>query len=222
MTNRPKFAIGVAQPYLAAQVEKKLLGGKFIRLSRLLTTGGFLFETGAVLGLAFHDCIDKFVVAYSCDDPNQRSGLPFIQEEGNRIAAVADRVSTINELFITYAMLQDDPSQQKSSWSEWLVARGNEKIPLEPAGALSMMFGSRGVGFALRAPDRFQELYVSSYANQDRRSWAEAYKHGAVNTPEPPEFVPLSERQEDAVAEFADFCRQFYPELLTPLGLTAR
>jgi len=30
----------------------------------------------------------------------------------------------------------------------------------------------------------------------------------------------LSERQEDVVAEFADFCRQFYPELLPPLGLT--
>lgn len=219
---RPKFAAEIAKHYLRPQIKKKLLGGQYIRGGPLLSTGAFLFETGAVFGLAFSDCIDSFVIAYSCNDPNEPSGLPFIQGEGKQIAAISDRVGSITELFMTYAMLQDGPSRRESSWSEWLMAGANEKVPLEAAGVLGMMFGARGVGFALHAPQRFQELYVSSYANHDRDSWAEAYKYGAVDTPEPPEFVPLSVRQDEAVAEFATFCAQFYPELVAPLGLAKR
>jgi hypothetical protein len=218
MATRPTFASLSAKHFLDPQVEKRLFGGKFVRLGPLLSVGVFLFQNGAVLGHAFRGCFDVFVVPFSAE-PNRPEAVEWIRHKGHTVAAAAETASTINELVMINEMWKDDLTRPPSAWSEWFMARRDKRVAAEFAMQVGMLYGIVGAGFGAEFPKHLEELYANSYGKLDPDTWHEAHKYGAVDTPEPPQYVPFQERQQEAVAEFAEFCTQFYPEVLVPLGL---
>ena len=221
MTGQPKFAELVAAESLLPQVEKGLLRGKFIKRGRLLSVGGFLFESGAILGHAFRHRFDVFVTPYY-SEPGRPEAIEFAREEGRRVADLAPEASTLVELFMISEMRKDDRTRSADTWSQWLASRAQEKLQVDYAIELGTMYQTLGAGYATQLPERLEDLYRKSYSEIDQGDWHKAFELGVVSSPTPPEYVPLEEREQEAVDSFAEFCGKFYPDLLLSLGLEAR
>lgn len=214
--SRPRFAETFSRYYVGQFVEKRLLGGKFVLLSRLLTAGGFLFENGAVLGRAFRDRFADFAVPFAAL-PGRSAAIEFVLEQGRLMTDVSVVANTVQELFFMHEMHENAPSLPLSGWAMWHLGSARKKVDEDFALKMGLVYGLRGAGFGAQWPDEVERLYVGSYANVDAELWSEAHAAGLGIPPEPDEYVPIGEREREAVEGFAEFCREFWPEYLAPL-----
>lgn len=221
MSDAPKFATLLAAHYIERYIEKPLIGARFIRLSRLLTVGGFLFENGAVLGRAFRDRFDSFLVPF-LTQAGRPEAAEWVIQQGESVGVVAPVANTVNELFMIHEMRISDPSLPPQDWSRWFMGSGKQKLNLDFALQMGGLYGARGAGFGAQFPDRFEELYNNSYGNIDPNEWREAHEAGLAIPVEPDKFVPLHEREQEAVSGFAEFCESLYPEYASGLGIRSR
>jgi len=222
MEKRPKFAHAMAQEFLTGAVQKRRLTKKFIRLGPLLRTSGFLFESNAILGRSFRDRAESFALPFFAkDDTELGDATDFMRSLGRKIAETAPHASTIWQVVIMRAMADQgvQPLSIPLAQTQWLLSRSHERQPLDDALTVGVLFAIRGAGFGMEFPKRLEELYSRSYAKGDPELWNSAFKYGVVDGPEQPEPVPIEEREQAHRADFAEFCSQFYPELLGPLGL---
>ena len=216
---RACFAYDLAGQFLGMQVEKKLFGRKFIRLSRLVFTGAFLFQTGALLGHAFRNSAELFATAYSPDGKDDPArAVTSMRRLGREIAEAAPHAATMLDLFMADAMaMSRKPSD--IHWSMLLPFLSEYRAPVDEALAIGMIDAVSGAGFGMEFPEHTERLVTASYEISDKESWREAFKHGVVGSAEPPEQRTFEEYEDDARASFAEFCAEHYPELLKPLAL---
>src|ERR1700694_1027136 len=121
---RPRFVYALAQQFLSPQIKRKgLLGRKVVPFGPLLSVGGFLFETGAMLGHAFRDRLDAFVVPFSAQEDGP-DAADFLRSQGASVARALQSATTINELFMMHEMLVAEPRRPSNEWAQWLVAHG--------------------------------------------------------------------------------------------------
>lgn len=208
---RPTFAATLAHHFVATRVEKKLFGGKFVRAGPLLTTGVWLFETGGVLGRQFAQCGAEFIVPFA--------GSFDLRSIGRDVAKAAPAGGTIFEVFITHAMRVVGAEPSSTTWQEWLVHWANERLPADDAVQMGMFYAIAGAALGYEFADDFEQMYHRTYAESDPDAWREMFAYGTVDSPQQPEYPSFEERAEDAIAEFAEFCRKHYPETLAPLGI---
>ncbi len=215
-----RFNTALVAEYLGRMVEKKFLGGKFVRVGPMLTVGVFLFEMGAILGYAFRDRLQVFALPFAAKDDGPDAVERMSALGKKAYAASRPEAKTLNELVMVWQMRQEDASLPHEHWPQWFMAQGNEKLDVEVAFQTSVMFGVAGAGFGAEFPDAFEALYAKSYASDDPETWREAHKYGVVDTAEQPELVPLGDRVTEAKEGFAEFCQEYFPQLMEPLGLT--
>ncbi|MDO8616541.1 MAG: hypothetical protein Q7T33_12535 [Dehalococcoidia bacterium] len=219
MSKWQTYASMLTVQHLRPQVEKRLLGAKFVRVGPLITVGAFLFETGAILGHAFRDRLDVFAEPFGSEPGKGANVCAFMRKEGRALGDLAKTANTLHALVMMHEMRTADPTRPPSQWMEWFLASSTERAPLDFALAMGVVHGCRGAGFAAEFPNRLEELYKNSYSNQNPHAWREAFKYGVVDTSEPPKFIPFEEREQEAVAQFTEFCKEFHPGFLEPLGL---
>lgn len=221
MEAQSKFTWMLAKHYLGMQVETKGLISrrKFVRLGPLISVGGFLFETGAVLGRAMHDRLLTFIYPYCSETPDNAQLVDFMRREGQKMATRGEGASTITELVGISEMRKMDPTLPVEQWSTWWLANADSELTVDFAGQMGLMFALNGAGFGAEFPGRFEELYINSYGRIDREMWQEGAAAGLNIPAEPPEFVPLGTRTENDLAIFADYCAEFYPDYVPKLGL---
>ena len=220
-TQDMRFNTALVAEYLGRMVEKRFLGGKFVRVGPMLTVGVFLFEMGAILGYAFRDRVDAFALPFFAKD-DRPDAVEYMRDLGrNARAATLAEAKTLNELVMVWGMRQEDASLPHEHWPQWFMARSNEKLDVEEAFETSLVFGVAGAGFGAEFPDAFEALYANSYTPDDPETWREAHKYGVVDTAEQPELVPLEDRVREAREGFAEFCQEYFPQLIEPLGLSA-
>jgi hypothetical protein len=216
--NRPRFLGLLTTHFMGMQAEKKLLGREFVRNGPMLTVGSFLFETGAILGGAFKDRLYTFLIPF-CAKPSHNMLDEFLPGNAKRIAASRKGVETINELFMVSEMRRQQPGALASAWSTWMLGQSDKRMSPQEARAMAAMCGTWGAGYGAYYTQEFADLYLASYGSIDLESWHRLYKAGVGTEPEPPPFVPLEDRQKEAVTEFSDFVREHYPELVSELSI---
>ena len=223
MEAQSKFASMLGNHHLKRQVERKglLSRREFVRFGPLLTVGGFLFETGAVLGRAMRDRLVTFAYPFCGTEPDYEPLADFIREAGRNVASRGSDASAVHELAVISEMLELDSTRRADEWATWMMEKGDQEISLEMASERCVLFGIRGVGFGAEFPERFEQLYVDTYthSDSDRERWKEASEHGLEIPSEPDQFVPLETRTQTDLAMFAEYCAEFYPDYVAKLGL---
>jgi hypothetical protein len=196
---RACFAYDLAGQFLGMQVEKKLFGRKFIRVSRLVFTGAFLFQTGALLGHAFRNSAELFATAYSPDGKDDPvKAVASMRSLGREFGEAAPHSATMLDLF----MMGKKPSN--IHWSMLLPLLSKYRVPVDEALAIGMIDAVSGAGFGMEFPEHTERLVTASYEISDKESWREAFKHGVVGSAEPPEQRTFEEYEDDARASFAE------------------
>ena len=216
-----KFTLALAQHYMGMQVETKGLISKrkFVRIGPLISTGTFLFETGAVLGRAMRDRLATFAYPFCGTTPENSELAGFIRSQGQAIASAAPEASTIHELIFISEMRKADPSLPAEQWNAWLLANGDAEVAEELVVGMSLMFQSSGAGFGAEFPEKFEEMFANTYKVDDPELWREAAVAGLDVPSEPPDFVSLEERTKTDLGMFAEYCAEFYPDYVGKLGL---
>lgn len=217
MDSRPKYATAAAEELLRPQIKRRwLVGPKFIYFDQLLDVGYALFTMGAILGRAFRSCFDIFAVPYTAQ-PDSSEAVQRIRSQGVSLALVGQYAKTANELFTMLAMSLDDPTREPDTWPEWLMTHAQVKVPARFGLKMGVMFGVRGAAFGSQFPERFAELYFNPFAKLDSATRQTVYEAGlGVHT-------TLDEVQQASyISDFADFCAQFYPELVTQLTVVGK
>lgn len=77
---------------------------------------------------------------------------------------------------------------------------------------------SGGIGFGATRPDNFQAMWQRSYEEIDTQAWSEAVQAG-LNIPATPSRLPLSQAIQPVLAETAQYAREHFPDLVSPLNL---
>jgi len=221
MERQSKFTFMMALHFLGMQVEKRglLSRRKVVRMGPLISVGGFLFETGAVLGRVMRDQLPTFVYPFCSETPDNVALADLMRRKGREVASRGEGASTISELVTISEMRKVDATLPADQWAMWMLANGNGELAVEFAGQMGIMFMVDGAGFGAEFPDRFEQLYFNTYAKVDRDAWNEMREHGLDIPAEPDEFVPLEVRTENDLAIFADYCAEFYPDYVAKLGL---
>lgn len=216
-----KFARMLARHYLKRQIETKgmISRRKIIRFGPLISAGGFLFESGAVLGRAMRTKLEAFAYPFCGEEPDSQELAEYLREEGREIAKLSGDATTVQVLVLVTQMRRSDPGASLDNLGAWMLERGNREVELEQAMQKGYTFGVEGVGFGATFPERFEELYKNSYGKDDLGTRQRAVKAGLDIPPEPPEFVPLDARTEDDLTMFAEYCAEFYPDLVAKLEL---
>ena len=221
MEPQSKFGSFMAHLYLGKQIETKgfISRRKIIRIGPLITTAGFLFETGAVLGRAMRDRLEILAYPFSGTEPDAHELAEVMRNEGREIAKMGNGATTVQEFTLITMMRQSQPTASLDDMGAWMLAHGNKEVSLEQAMESTLMLEIDGVCFGSEFPDRFEELYINSYGRPDPERW-QFWVQAGLNIPdEPPEFVPLDVRTEQDLTLFANYCAEFYPDYVTKLGL---
>jgi hypothetical protein len=93
-----------------------------------------------------------------------------------------------------------------------------EKFPLKGMiDRVIKMQGLEGIGFGSSFPDLTEKMVRNLYEHFDMNKWSEARAHG-LNIPEKPRKISFEEREEEVLTEVANYTREYFPELVEPLG----
>lgn len=216
-----KFTMMLSGLYIGRQVETKGIFSKrkFVRLGPLITTGAFLFETGAVLGRAMRDRLPTFAYPFCSATPENVELADFMRRQGQAVASAAPEATTIFELIVISEMRKAEPNRSGEQWNEWFFANGDSELTVDFAGQMGALFQSGGAGYGAEFPEKFEQLFASSYKVDDPELWREAAKAGLDVPPEPPDFDTLETRTKNDLAMFAEYCAEFYPDYVKKLGL---
>jgi hypothetical protein len=171
-----------------------------------------------MLGHALRDRLDTFVVPFSAEE-GRPEAVDFLRSQGASVARVLQSATTINELFIMHEMLVAEPGRPSNEWAQWLMAQGDEAVPVDFAAQMTPVFGARGAGFGALFPGDLERLYAGSYGNVDVAAWKQGHAAGLDIPAEPPHFPSFVTKRQETVEGFKDFCAQIFPELLQPLRL---
>lgn len=190
--SRPRFAEMLTAEFMGRQVEKRLMGKSFVRVAPMLSVCAFLFEQGAVLGSAYRDRLQTFIVPFCSAVDNDLSSL--LANEAQRLASVVSEVESAHQLCVVDAMRKENPSASTDQWASWLLSKAEERTTPEEAFRLGVIHAVMGAGFGAHYSEQYRALYDATY----------------------PEY-PFEQRLAEANSDFADLCRAYFPEVMNDL-----
>jgi hypothetical protein len=231
----PTLAEEIMLPVIQPLIKKPLFGKQQLPLAAFLSVGGYLFETGAMLGWAYRDRQLAFVrVIALSETPDQRVRLMrlkakervaewksledsfylFIYEtelsrRGYPIEMMASKnISSIedNERFM----------ENMKRVSKWVK---EQSLDLHTAWTELHYLFYEGIGYGFEFPEetqrRWKAVYEKPKTPDDLISWRDAYKYGVVTTPEPPPIQMWDERVSELKDALRGYIMEFKPELNT-------
>jgi hypothetical protein len=219
--------ISIIQPL----IKKPLFGKQKLPLKAFLAVGGFLFETGAVLGWAYRDRQLAFVrVIALLETPDQRVRLMRLKAK-ERVA----EWESLNDSFYLFvyetelARRGHPISMMASENDDWERYKENmrrvsgwvkeQSLDLHTAWTELHYIFHEGIGYGFEFPEetqrRWKAVYEKPKTPDDLISWRDAYKYGVVTTPEPPPIQTWDERVSELKDVFRGYITEFKPELTT-------
>jgi hypothetical protein len=191
-TRRPTFAEALTAHFMGMQVEKKLLGKKFVRGAQMLSVCAFLFEQGAVLGSACRDRFQTFLVPFWPDIDTEIRTL--LEQEAQRLVSLIHEMKSLHQLCVVDVMRGENPEASADLWAEWLLTKVDVRFAPEEAFRRGNIFAAVGAGFGAYYPAEFEALYAASYPS-----------------------YPIEQRRAEVNVDFREFCSAYYPGLLNDL-----
>jgi hypothetical protein len=73
-----------------------------------------------------------------------------------------------------------------------------------------------GIGFGATRPNDFSAMWQRSYEEIDTQAWSDAVQAG-LDIPAIPKPLPLGEAMQAVLAETAQYARENFPQLVSPL-----
>lgn len=219
---RPKFADILAADFVARIVQKRPIGRKFVRLPPLLYVCAGVFEIGATVGRSFCECAEYFAIPFFIrDDAIAQSGqaTDWMRSLGREAADAAPQATTTEELYFAWEMTKQGVQFTSTGWPLWVSSLADKRVSPDYAVTHATVSAVCGAGFGIEFPERFKEIYPASFTIKQPSLWHEAFEQGLVDSPEEPKRIPMEEFEHTYRSTFAEFCTDFYPELVSPLGL---
>ena len=221
--------ISIIQPL----IKKPLFGKQKLPLKAFLSVGGFLFETGAVLGWAYRDRQLAFVRVIALPEtPDQRVRLMRLKAK-ERVA----EWESLNDSFYLFvyetevarrghpismmASENEDWERYKENkenmrrFSDWVK---EQSLDLHTAWTELHYIFYEGIGYGFEFPEetqrRWKAVYEKPKTPDDLISWHMAYQYGVVTTPEP---API-QTWDEHVSELKDALREYIAEFKPALN----
>jgi len=200
-------------------IQKGLFGGHYIRFLPFLDVGGWLYETGAILGRARHDRLE--ILATMLCEPGREEGFCewLYDLARKRIAEYGTEPDSFLRFFTEMELRKarvslSDPRQLKRA--------ADMKLSLEQAGTMSQLHFLEGIGFGSAFPDLTERMWRQTYEPIKEDvwdAWADARRHG-LHIPVPEGRPPtLEEREQQVLVQVASYATEYFPDLVEPLGL---
>lgn len=221
--------ISVIQPL----IKKPLFGKQRLPLKAFLSVGGFLFETGAVLGWAYRDRQLAFVRVIALPEtPDQRVRLMRLKAK-ERVAEwespndsfylfvyeteVARRGHPINMMAL--ASENEDRERSKENMKRFTNWLKEQSLDLHTAWTELHYIFYEGIGYGFEFPEETQRRWEAVYAKpktpDDLISWHMAYQRGVVTTPEPAPIQTWDEHVSEMKDALRGYITEFKPDLTT-------
>jgi len=219
--------ISIIQPL----IKKPLFGKQRLPLKAFLSVGGFLFETGAVLGWTYRDRQLAFVRVIALPEtPDQRVRLMRLKAK-ERVA----EWESLNDSFYLFvyetelARRGHPISMMASENEDWERSKENmrrvsgwvkeQSLDLHTAWTELHYIFYEGIGYGFEFPEetqrRWKAVYEKPKTPDDLISWHMAYQYGVVTTPEPAPIQTWDERVSEVKDALRGYITEFKPELNT-------
>jgi hypothetical protein len=219
--------ISIIQPL----IKKPLFGKQRLPLKAFLSVGGFLFETGAVLGWAYRDRQLAFVRVIALPEtPDQRVRLMRLKAK-ERVA----EWESLNDSFYLFvyetelARRGHPISMMASENEDWERSKENmrrasdwvkeQSLDLHTAWTELHYIFYEGIGYGFEFPEetqrRWKAVYEKPKTPDDLISWHMAYQYGVVTTPEPAPIQTWDERVSELKDALRGYITEFKPALNT-------
>lgn len=219
--------ISIIQPL----IKKPLFGKQRLPLKAFLSVGGFLFETGAVLGWAYRYRQLAFVRVIALPEtPDQRVRLMRLKAK-ERVA----EWESINDSFYLFvyetelARRGHPISMMASANENWERSKENmrrvsdwvkeQSLDLHTAWTELHYIFYEGIGYGFEFPEetqrRWKVVYEKPKTPDDLISWRMAYQYGVVTTPEPAPIQTWDERVSEVKDVLRGYITEFKPALNT-------
>ncbi len=227
----PTLAEVIMMPVIQPLIKKPLLGKQRLPLAAFLSVGGFLFETGAVLGWAYRDRQLAFVRVIALPEtPDQLVRL--MRLKAKERVAEWESLDDSFYLFVyeTELARRGHPISMMASENEdWERSKENmrrvsnwvkeQSLDLHTAWTELHYIFYEGIGYGFEFPEetqrRWKAVYEKPKTPDDLISWCDAYKYGVVTTPEPPPIQTWDERVSELKDVFRGYITEFKPALNT-------
>jgi len=216
--------ISIIQPL----IKKPLFRKQWLPLKAFLSVGGFLFETGAVLGWAYRDRQLAFVRVIALPEtPDQRVRLMRLKAK-ERVA----EWESLNDSFYLFvyetelARRGHPISMMASENEDWKRSKENmrrvsnwvkeQSLDLHTAWTELHYIFYEGIGYGFEFPEETQRRWKAVYEEpHDPISWRDAYQYGVVTTPEPPPIQTWDEHISEVKDALREYITEFKPALNT-------
>lgn len=214
--HKPCYQDVMLQQLLGFQLKKRLFGGQFIELGRLLSTSALIFEISGHLGCTFAAMPWPFLIAFDmpavADMPEQEQAKIFDEsfavygDKLERFASHAKDGATTEQACVEEFM-HSAGLVPETEWSKWLISK--EKLPADDAWKVGMVNAATGVQFGLRDVRSFQLMVEHTWkARGSGMALLELF--GAQYRDAPRDAEGLASW---ALHSFEEFCTEYYPEV---------
>lgn len=230
----PTLAEVLMMPVIQPLIKKPLLGKQRLPLAAFLSVGGFLFETGAMLGWAYRDRQLAFVRVIALPEtPDQLVRLMRLKAKERVAEWESPDDSFFRFVYETEAArrghpINMSPTEDVSSmdtkrfledmrrFTNWLH---KQSLDLNTAWSELHFIFYEGIGYGFEFPEetqrRWKAVYEKPKTPDDLISWRDAYKYGVVTTPEPPPIQTWNERVSELKDALRGYITEFKPALNT-------
>ncbi len=231
-------------PFTKIEVVKEDASGKpYVYLFEYYMILQVIFESGAVLGRAMCNKIDKFrkmlLIPPTKDDALEKATKAAkaifdaaTKESGNEPSNFGDFIHGMLFKEAIGLSLRDCAEvlmRDKKRFKE--IQRTVEK-KAQQKGSLSdnydvlMLYGYWGIGFGIRFPELTEKMYRNLHENIDVDAYSKLRELGllvpperGLPIPEKPEVLSMEEREKELLQLLAAYTQEFYPELIDELEL---
>ena len=219
--------ISIIQPL----IKKPLFGKQRLPLKAFLSVGGFLFETGAVLGWAYRDRQLAFVRLIALPETSDHRVRLMRLKAKERVA----EWESLNDSFYLFvyetelARRGHPISMMASENEDWERSKENmrrvsdwvkeQSLDLHTAWTELHYIFYEGIGYGFEFPEetrrRWKAVYEKPKTPEDLISWHMAYQYGVVTTPEPAPIQTWDERVSEVKDVLRGYITEFKPALNT-------
>jgi len=205
-------------PLIQPRIKKPLFGRPRLPLANFLTIGGYLYETGAVLGWACRD--SQLALERVIGQPERAGQLVGLMRSKakERMAEAKSRQDSIG-LFLyetQAARLGHTMDEGMQPFSNWIK---KQSLDLETANSELQTLFAEGIGYGFEFPEETRRRWKASYEHYERQrnilSWRDAYEKGIVYNPNPP-----TQTWDERVCELQDALREYIMEFMPELAGT--
>ena len=210
-------------------VEKRVFGGPFLRFYNYLKVSMYLYQSGALLGLAKIDQMPILAQMY-CVPGSQHESINRLQESAKKRLGEYER--TFGEEPKSLDTFISATEYQRAGIIMSIGRRSNptDSNPKEVARVrdgklrfkdidVTMQFQLlEGIGFGSLFPDLTERMYRKANDNIDLNEWELAQKRLGITSPLP--VITLEEEQQRVLGVVAAYANLYFPELIEPLNLT--